>query len=124
MRLIIAGSRKYGEDNRAHAEYITSFLDFILENWNLDTILCGECPTGVDKVAKGWAFTKSLPYEPYPANWKKRGKAAGPLRNQAMIDADAHALAAFPGPKSKGTADIIHKALRARLMVFVVPVSE
>jgi hypothetical protein len=53
--------------------------------------------------------------ERYPANWRKHGRAAGPLRNQAMLDTGVDLVIAFHNDlsRSKGTADMIRRAIRA-----------
>lgn len=48
--------------------------------------------------------------ERHPANWGRLGKAAGPLRNQEMVDAGADMVFAFPTPASKGTLDCMARA--------------
>jgi hypothetical protein len=45
----------------------------------------------------------------YPADWTRHGKAAGPKRNQLMLDKEKPDLViAFPG--GKGTADMVARA--------------
>lgn len=49
------------------------------------------------------------------ADWKKHKKAAGPIRNQLMLDSEIEhieecLLVAFPG--GKGTADMVRRAMR------------
>lgn len=49
-----------------------------------------------------------------PADWKKHGKAAGPIRNQSMLTEHKPDLViAFPLGESKGTRDMIRKAKAA-----------
>ena len=52
-------------------------------------------------------------------NWKKYGKAAGPIRNQAMAN-DADVLFAFWDGKSKGTYDMIFKMRKAGKYVEII----
>lgn len=45
-----------------------------------------------------------------PADWLKHGKAAGPIRNQKMIDDFLpHRVVAFLHPDSRGTVDTIER---------------
>lgn len=62
--------------------------------------------------------------ERFPADWKTHGRAAGPIRNQRMIDEGKPDLViAFPG--GRGTADMVRRARRANIEVIEVsPLSE
>lgn len=60
-------------------------------------------------------------YEVFRADWDKHGKAAGPIRNQEMLDnGKADALVAFWDGKSPGTKDMIRRAKRKGIKVKVV----
>jgi hypothetical protein len=66
---------------------------------------------GADAMAEAWGKRMGLVTFPCAAHWKLYGKAAGVLRNQAMIDYHGPALVvAFPG--GKGTADMVARARR------------
>jgi len=42
---------------------------------------------GTDALAKDWAMTKAdLKCFEYRADWKRHGNAAGPIRNQRMLE--------------------------------------
>jgi hypothetical protein len=57
-----------------------------------------------------------VPIDVYVAQWKKHGRAAGPIRNQRMLDKGKPDLVvAFPG--GRGTADMIRRAERAGVPV-------
>lgn len=56
----------------------------------------------------------------FPADWKAHGKAAGPKRNQRMIDEGKPDLViAFPG--GRGTADMVRRAKAAGIEVIPIP---
>ena len=72
--------------------------------------------SGADALAGRWAHLASIPYTVYPANWERHGKAAGPLRNQRMLDEGKPDLViAFPG--GRGTADMVRRAKEAGVEV-------
>lgn len=72
---------------------------------------------GADRLARSWALFKGIPYMPFPANWHKNGRAAGPVRNQQMLDeGQPQVLLAFSG--RTGTLDMVTRAHRAKLPVF------
>jgi hypothetical protein len=79
-------------------------------------IIHGACPTGADRWADEWAVVNWAKLEEYPADWGAHGKAAGPIRNQRMLDEGKPDLVlAFPG--GRGTRDMITRALRAGVRV-------
>lgn len=84
-----------------------------------DCLMHGDCPTGADLMCK--VIARGLGYEiiPFPADWDKYGLAAGPIRNQEMVDAKPDALLWFHGyiKGSKGTKDCIVRAEAARIRV-------
>lgn len=72
--------------------------------------------SGADTMAHRWAGMIAKPVDVYPASWCKHGRAAGPIRNQQMIDDGKPDLViAFPG--GKGTADMVRKAEAAGIPV-------
>jgi len=84
--------------------------------------------TGADQETQQWWSVNApmrlgveLP-EPlkFPADWVHYGKAAGPLRNAAMVTAGADLCVAFMHPTSKGTVDCRDKAKRARILTLQV----
>lgn len=77
---------------------------------------------GADKLADTWACENGCDISEFPANWKADGNAAGPIRNQRMLDdSDPQLVVAFPG--GKGTADMIRRARSAGLPVWEPAVS-
>jgi hypothetical protein len=83
---------------------------------------------GVDDAALCWAIDKNVGYRRFEAEWDRYGNAAGPRRNQQMVD---HAISgakaedvlclAFPSITSKGTWDCVKKAAAAGIVTMVVP---
>lgn len=64
-----------------------------------------------------WCQARGVPDEPHPADWQAHGDAAGPIRNQHMVDLGANECAAFPQPGSRGTHDCIRRAKTAGIPV-------
>ena len=55
-------------------------------------------------------------YKEYPADWKKYGYKAGPLRNtQMLVEGKPTLVIAFPG--GSGTADMVRQARQAGVEV-------
>ncbi len=71
---------------------------------------------GVDKMAGNFAIGCNLVVEEYKADWATHGKAAGPIRNQQMLDqGKPNLVIAFPG--GRGTADMVARAKKAGVEV-------
>jgi len=74
---------------------------------------------GVDHLASTWAGVNGFDAREYSADWEAHGRAAGPIRNQRMIDEGKPDLViAFPG--GRGTADMVRRARAAGVEVIEV----
>lgn len=81
----------------------------------ISTVISGGC-TGADQYAAEWAARWAIPTEIYKADWYTFERAAGPIRNQRMLDEGRPDMVlAFPG--GKGTADMMAKAEAAGVPV-------
>lgn len=97
MRVIIAGGREY---QFCKSDYLM-ISDFI-KNGIITEVVSGGCP-GADRFGETVAKMENVPVKIFFADWKKFGKAAGPIRNKQMARyADAAIL--FKG--GKGTASM------------------
>jgi predicted Rossmann-fold nucleotide-binding protein len=75
--------------------------------------------TGADALAETWARATGKQFMVFKADWWKHGKAAGPIRNQQMLDEGRPELViAFPG--GRGTADMVRRARDAGLRVMEI----
>ena len=106
-RILICGAREWNDFNK---------IKQILNKYTInDIIIHGDC-VGADKI--GGYLAKQLKMEVlvYPADWKKYGRSAGPIRNQQMIDEGKPDYCyAFHSniEKSKGTKDMIFRCIKA-----------
>lgn len=102
--VIVCGGRYFADE----ALVITT-LDRLRVKYGPLHIIQGGA-TGADRLAFKWA--QKQPHvlaSNVPANWKKHGRSAGPVRNQQMIDDYRPKLVvAFQG--GKGTADMVRRA--------------
>ena len=84
------------------------------------TVIIHGAYSGADELAGKWALFNRVTELPFPADWGKLGRAAGPIRNQRMLDEGKPDLVvAFPG--NAGTADMIRRARAAGVPVIEVP---
>jgi hypothetical protein len=83
---------------------------------------------GADNIAEEMASHESGAYGSeilvFPADWDKWGKRAGPIRNKQMLDeGEPDLVIAFvdkPLRESRGTRDMVCRAVDAGLPVYVV----
>jgi hypothetical protein len=125
-KVIVCGGRGFGIDKAEH-QYIQTCLTALFvgfanqtddpQTWvppdNLKIITGGA--EGVDSAAIDWAVVNWVNFEEVKADWKKYGKAAGPIRNQQMLDMSPKLVVAFPG--GAGTADMIQRAKKKGTLV-------
>lgn len=105
----------------AHKERIREELQGLSERFLIVLIISGGA-MGVDTIAVELAMEQRIDRVIIPADWKRYGRAAGPMRNQKIAD-DADACLAVvdkPLEKSKGTYDCVKKFLKAGKMVYTV----
>lgn len=106
-RILVFGGRHF-EDERA----VFEALDQIAETLPILMIIQGGCQTGADRFGRKWAIANNHHQESFLADWKTYGRAAGPIRNQEMIDRGKPTRAiGFPG--GRGTADMARRLQRA-----------
>lgn len=118
MRLLVFGGRRF-TDRKAIYNGIAEALEWVstdvITTWmppDGTVIIHGDCPTGVDSIVDDWAIVHWTRVERYPAEWEKYGKAAGPIRNQRMIDEGKPDKGlGFPG--GAGTADMARRLRKA-----------
>lgn len=74
---------------------------------------------GADQIAGYLCKELDIPVKEYPADWKKHGRKAGPIRNQQMLNEEAidEVWAFWLG--SPGTRDMIDRAFKAGILVKV-----
>lgn len=117
MRVIVCGGRDYDKadvwnwlEHHARAELGAEI-----------TMIIHGGASGADQGAFEWAVSEDgCSSRCFPADWRKHGKAAGPIRNQRMIDeAKPDAVIAFPG--GRGTADMVRRAEAAGIRVVRAP---
>jgi hypothetical protein len=107
MILLVCGGRDYDNESRAF-----SVLDSIQD---ITRIINGGAQ-GADLLARRWARNRGVECVTFKADWKEHGKAAGPIRNQRMIDeGKPDGVLAFPG--GKGTQNMVELAIKADLPV-------
>lgn len=130
MRVAVTGSRQWHDRPRIRA--ILKRLQREAEAAGEEFIVIhGACPDGADKIADeicqselGLVPGETLIRE--PAQWKRYGRAAGPVRNQKILnDHGPNIVYAFRnGTRSSGTDDMIKRAKKAKVPTRVLTANE
>jgi hypothetical protein len=116
MRVLFSGSRKFSD-----AQVVSDVLDSLMKREpdpSKVTVVHGGA-TGLDSLVGSIALRKGMVVEVHPANWTTHKKAAGPIRNQKMVDLGADLLLAYPLPEGRGTQDCIQRAIKAGIPTIV-----
>lgn len=111
-RIAVTGGRDFADWNLI-AKTMHALPDGVLVH--------GAAPGADDLAAKWWTRMMGRTDEPHPADWDRqcdgncthrptsgRCPAAGPIRNQEMVDSGLDLLVVFPG--GRGTADMTRRA--------------
>jgi len=129
LTILATGGRRW-----AHFERLCEALDQAAgEARGPVRLIVGDCPTGADQQARIWAKRRGVPVEVHRARWDemaaegKPRKAAGTLRNLAMLDAldqaggDRKVLAFHDDlARSRGTRHCVHQARQRGYTVALV----
>lgn len=114
MRALVFGGRDYNE-------YVSVYdaLDDIHKETPISHVIVGGAP-GADYWGEAWAHNHAVPFTVFKANWKAYGRAAGPMRNQRMID-DGRPDFGVSFPGGRGTEDMKRRLLSAGIKVIDIP---
>src|SRR5438034_11139383 len=80
MRVLVCGGRDWTD-----GEAILRELERIHQETPITAVIEGEAP-GADRLARQAADELGIPVVPFPADWKRYGRRAGPARNQQMVN--------------------------------------
>lgn len=113
-RVLVCGGRHF-DDRILVSRTLAPFKPVTALAPSVHLIIHGAAP-GADTLADEWANVFGVPSLAFPARWRQHGKAAGPIRNQRMIDeGKPDVVIAFPG--GSGTADMVRRARAAGITV-------
>lgn len=118
MRVLICGSRDWSKP--IPIDVIVGGFAAVYGHANVAVI--HGAARGADSMAASAAHRHGVDCEDYPADWDTHGRAAGPIRNQRMLEAEPDLVFAFTNDlaSSRGTADMVRRAKAAGLPVYVI----
>lgn len=131
VRVIICGGRHFKDYDRLEST-MNDVMSKITPWCDVIEIVSGHCE-GADQLGELYAKNHGLPCKVFPAQWKKFGKAAGPIRNSEMVkyasEAEMPVVVAFRSPRTKGTNDTVKKATNGQIINCpqnrtIVPISD
>lgn len=109
-KVLVCGGRDYSDRRKVY-----EVLDREHAALPIDRLVAGGA-NGADSLASDWAAARGVGRSIYVADWEAHGRAAGPIRNQEMLDKEKPDLViAFPG--GRGTANMIRLAKAAGVEV-------
>jgi hypothetical protein len=110
MKVLVCGGRDYEEQS-----FVSDVLDDVHQTHNIEILIHGSA-AGADRCARRWAESRRVAHWAFPAQWATLGRAAGPIRNQIMLEeARPDLVISFPG--GSGTADMMRRATLAGVPV-------
>lgn len=116
MKLLIFGGRDFPSYPALATEITNRFPPLS----KITLIIHGDCKSGADRLGDEFAKTHGIPVETYPADWKKHGRSAGPIRNKTMAAICDEAIG-FWDSKSRGTAHMINELRAAKKPCTIIP---
>lgn len=117
MKLIIAGTRSFNDYQLLENSIIPMFLH-ISHLEDIEEVVSG-CCSGADQLGEKWGKALYKKITRFPADWKKYGKAAGPIRNRQMAEYADQAIVFWDG-SSKGALNMIQTMRELGKPVYVV----
>lgn len=131
MRILVTGSRDWEDRlavyrvlNEVCEEFDLNFIPDEYGNTLPDptkiTVVHGACPSGADLWTDEWCVGSLFKAETHPvdpADWKRLGRRAGPMRNQEMVDMGADLCLAFIKNNSRGATHCSTAAEKAGIPV-------
>lgn len=117
MRILVTGSRTWGDATTIHQALQVVADAAIRENVPMVTVVHGACPNGADELADQWVRwyrgDTLVLAERHPALWRQHGKRAGMVRNELMVSLGADLCLAFIRDDSPGATHCLELALEA-----------
>jgi hypothetical protein len=106
--VVITGGRDFKD-----RQFVWDTMDAQAVILGIEQVVNGRAPTGVDQFVHEWCKERGVPERPYPADWDTHEQAAGPIRNQEMIDSEPEIERCLVFPGHTGTTDMARRCRKA-----------
>lgn len=113
--ILVCGSRGWRDGDLIQA----TLRDHIVGSPTSYTLIHGNA-NGADRMAGYLGAAWGMRVISFPADWDKHGRAAGPIRNQQMLDEGKPSLVLAFNLGTPGTNDMISRAKKAGIEVHEV----
>ncbi len=143
-RLLICGDREWGWQQRNPSspphtlpqegivrklkeQSLVEDLTYCLAEAFPDGILIAGHAKGADTIAEMSALKRCIPTFIFPANWEGHGKAAGPIRNRAMLKLGMpNIVVGFHAniAQSKGTRDMLNISKKSGIPTYLASLDD
>lgn len=113
MRVLVCGGRDFDDRITVYEGLLK-----VAKAYGITEIIEGGA-RGADQLAGEFAIDNGIKHTRVLADWQTHGKAAGHIRNQAMLDLNPDLVVAFPG--GRGTANMVSIAKAKGTRVIQLP---
>lgn len=115
IRIIVAGTRTFS-DYELLRNKLDDFISKLKQKYpDKQVVIITGAAKGADQLGSFYARNHNIPLKEFQADWTTYGKAAGPIRNQQMLDYALHeipVLIVFWDGESRGTKNMMNIAKR------------
>lgn len=112
MKVVICGTRSFLDGALYDDEKRRDVVDDVLVDAgvrdDVEEVVSGGAD-GADHAGEVWASANDVPVTVFEADWDEHGRAAGPIRNDEMVDYADFVVAIWDG-QSPGTSNTIETA--------------
>lgn len=109
MRLLVCGG-----DRALPRDTVFQVLDFLTGREDVE-LMIHRGADGTEAAAEEWARERELASLRLPAQWKKRGERAGPVRDVQMLHLKPDLLVVFPA--APGADELVRRARDAGVLI-------
>lgn len=117
MKILVCGGHHYGD-----YKTVDQVLRRYINPFDGESIVITGGAAGADSMTEQWCEKNGIHNARVVALWKAHGKAAGPIRNRAMLELSPELVIAFPG--GWDTADMCQQAALQHVEVMRVTSSQ
>lgn len=110
MRVIVCG----GAEGRLNRQTVFQVLDFLTDHEDVE-MLIHRGAGGSELLAEAWAGEHEIVSLRLPAQWKKRGKRAAPVRDLQLLHLKPDLVVLFPD--ARATEGLVARAKEAGVMI-------